>query len=171
MATDELDAYEADACLELFRNVYLPFLPFMTLPISIGWKELKDNRPLLWLCIVTVTSKVNAQAQRLGRRAKEIISERAFVDGEGDFETLIGILVMVTWSVYPRKGKAFLWLLMHAAIAMTDDLGLERPRENLESRVHFATSSSNMVALAARDLNQTLEESRAFLGCFLCCSA
>jgi hypothetical protein len=170
IATDELDPYEATSCLELFRTVYIPFMPFISLPVSTGWVELKQNRPLLWLCIVTVTSKITAQAQRLGVRAKEIISKRIFVDGERDLETLLGILVLMTWSIYPVRGKAYLWLLVHAAVALTDDLGLERPRENLESRPCFAMLSYNIVAPVARDLNRTLEESRAFLACYLSCS-
>jgi len=169
-ATDELDPYEANGCVELFRNVYLPFFPLITLPISTGWKELKANRPLLWLCIVAVTSRSTAQSQALSLRAKEIISKRLFVDGERDLEMLLGVIILVTWSIYPTKGKAYMWLLVHAAIALTDDLGLERPRENLECRASFANLTPNLLASAGRDLNRTVEESRAFLACYLSCS-
>lgn len=75
-----------------------------------------------------------------------------------------GLTVDRLW--YHRRGKRYMWLFIHMAMGIAGDLGLDRPA---------AARGVRVISTAGRTQNQpvkeqTLEETRAVLGCYIICS-
>jgi hypothetical protein len=52
---------EADEFLKIFRTQMMEYFPFIIMSTSTTAKELRLQRPFLWLCIMAVTSKSSVQ--------------------------------------------------------------------------------------------------------------
>lgn len=68
---------------------------------------------------------------------------------------------------YQGRGKPYMWLFIHMAMGIAGDLGLDRPA---------AARGVRVISMAGRAQSQpvkvqTLEETRALLGCYIICSA
>lgn len=101
---------QAQELLEFFRNYMLPFLPFMTMPLSKTARELRQEYPFLWLCIMAITSRSSSQQTALNRAVRTNLGRLMLVEGEKTLDLLYGTITCVAWygqgqstSRFPRR--------------------------------------------------------------------
>ena len=59
--------------------------------------ELRRDRPFLWHCIMSVTSKSSVQQKALGREVRITMGREILIEGKTNIDLLLGILVFVAW--------------------------------------------------------------------------
>jgi hypothetical protein len=93
----QINQEDAELYLNKFRASFVKHLPFVVIPSSMTSQKLREERPILWVCIMTVASNKSTQQIALSNEARAIIGREAFVEGTRDMDLLLGILVYATW--------------------------------------------------------------------------
>jgi hypothetical protein len=88
---------EAELYLKLFRAKFVKHLPFIVLADDMSAKQLRQERPILWIAITTVASTQSTQQIRLANATKEILSREVFIEGTRNMDLLLAILVYTLW--------------------------------------------------------------------------
>ena len=88
---------EADECLSRFRSQMAPFFPFIIVQESTNARDLRGERPFLWLCIMSISSKSTAQQMALSKEMKITVGREMLVEGKNNMDLLLGLLVSVAW--------------------------------------------------------------------------
>jgi hypothetical protein len=100
---------EAEEHLITFQTDKSKYFPFIHIPAITIASQLRQERPLLWLCIMTVGSKSTSQQQVLGSKIRETIAREMVVQSEKNIDLLLGILTFIWWyGMYqPRNCRIF----------------------------------------------------------------
>ena len=96
---------EAEECLKIFRQQMINYFPFIMVPEATSANELRRDRPFLWLCMMSVTSKSSEQQKALGREVRITMGREILIEGRNNIDLLLGILVFVAW--YASLGLYF----------------------------------------------------------------
>ncbi|KAK4549368.1 hypothetical protein LTR36_006365 [Oleoguttula mirabilis] len=157
---------EAEILLDRFKRLMAPGLPFVVLPTEVTAQQLYSQKPFLLHAIVTVTyfhdlPKQQSMVKQLMRDA----SERMLMNNEKNIGILQGILVFVAWYHPHVFWGQQTTNLLHLAIALTIDMGIDR----LSSACHVDFKHAATKAVHGPNLGSrpaTLEEHRALAGVF-----
>lgn len=94
----DLTPLQAEERLTIFHTQMLPYLPLMYLPAGTTAQLLRRDRPFLWLCIMTVSSRMGKQQRALCDRIKHVISQQMLHESSNhDIDILLGLLVYIGW--------------------------------------------------------------------------
>lgn len=93
----ELSPTEAEEYLMNFRNYKLKFFPFIHLPPTVTAEQLHQDRPFLWLCIMTASCKSTSKQLRLGNKIRQVLAEKIVVQSEKNIDLLLGLLTFIGW--------------------------------------------------------------------------
>jgi hypothetical protein len=96
-SSPEPNAKNAELYLLNFRTNFIKNLPFLVIPPSLTAQRLQQERPILWLCIMTVASNSPSQQIALSRKVRELFGRVAYVEDIRNLDLLLGVLVLVTW--------------------------------------------------------------------------
>lgn len=96
-STLEPSPENAELYLVNFRTNFINHLPFLVIPPSVTAYRLRQERPILWLCIMAVASKNTNEQIILSKRVKEVFGMEAYVRGTRNLDFLLGVLVFATW--------------------------------------------------------------------------
>lgn len=96
-STLEPSPENAEIYLINFRTNFIHHLPFLVIPPSVTAYRLRQERPILWLCIMAVASKNTNEQIILSKRVKEVFGVEAYVRGTRNLDFLLGVLVFATW--------------------------------------------------------------------------
>ncbi|KIM97022.1 hypothetical protein OIDMADRAFT_169794 [Oidiodendron maius Zn] len=162
--TEEPSQAEAEECLLHFRKYMSKYVPFIYIPLTTNAQQLRQERPFLWLCIMTVASKSTSQQQILGSKIRSIIAQEMVVQSERNVDLLLGILTFASWVHYQFRAKPLLSVLIQLATSLVFDLGLNKPVSK-ETQVILCVNKCSVPSTP-----RTMEERRAVLGCFLAAS-
>lgn len=88
---------DAELYLDLFRLKFVKNFPFIVLPNTIPAAELRHERPLLWLSIMTVASNKSTEQVRLTIAMREIFAREVFLEASRNMDLLLAILVYISW--------------------------------------------------------------------------
>ena len=90
--------YEADRALNLYRSLYAPCFPFVTIPVMVTAYELFEKSPFLFRTIVSVTTPQSPDMQADYKIwFRHYIAEHVVVNNERRLEVLQALLVHVAW--------------------------------------------------------------------------
>lgn len=156
---DELPLFER------FRNHMAPHFPFIDIADENLYNDYKRTSPFLFSVILLVADFHSLANQRAAQRAiVELLTRRIFVNNEKSLDLLQGILVLCAWYHPHMFDCPQLTNLVLMAQAMAVDLGLNRsPQQTPWAKVaHYARKPGEQ----STQLNRTIEERRAFLGCY-----
>ncbi|OHF02992.1 hypothetical protein CORC01_01750 [Colletotrichum orchidophilum] len=173
---------EAEALFEAFRGQNLQYLPFLNFKATMTAEELRAERPFLWICIMTVASRVSSQQLALGQRVRQILSQKLLVDNERSIDYLLGLLVILGWANHQLGNKPFMCLFCQIAIGLIFDLGLSRdPLDNLnpflcwkaaqERSEREKTGAVGHMLYVKSQMPRTMEQRRAVVACYLISSS
>lgn len=88
---------DADHILQIFRTHYLRYFPLIYLPSIVTSEEIQQNRPYLWLNILSICTQSLRGIGELGIQIRETLAKRAIVEGERSIELLQGLITHVSW--------------------------------------------------------------------------
>jgi len=88
---------DAELYLNKFRSDFTKCLPFIVIPPSMTSYKLRQERPILWTCIMTVASSNSTQQITLSREVGVTIGRETFVHGTRSMDLLLRVLVYATW--------------------------------------------------------------------------
>lgn len=90
--------YEADRALNLYRSLYAPCFPFVTIPVMVTAYELFERSPFLFRTIVSVTTPQSPAMQADYKIwFRHYIAEHVVINNERRLEVLQALLVHVAW--------------------------------------------------------------------------
>lgn len=90
--------YEADRALNLFRSIYSPYFPFVTIPVMMTAFELHERTPFLFRTIVAVTTSQSPAVQAEYKLwFREYVAHHVVVNNEKRLEILQAILIHLAW--------------------------------------------------------------------------
>lgn len=90
--------YEADRALNLYRSIYSPYFPFVSIPVLMTPHDLYDRSPFLFRSIVAVTTPQSPAVQAEYRIwFREYVAQHVVVNNERRLEILQGILIHLAW--------------------------------------------------------------------------
>ncbi|KAL4732986.1 hypothetical protein BDV11DRAFT_214568 [Aspergillus similis] len=161
-----LSADEASSYLDRFRREFIHNLPFLVVSPSTTAQQLYQDRPLLWLGIMTVASTRTAQQIALSKEVRAIFGREAYVEGTRNMDFLLAVLVYTAWDRHYCVDKPISTSLVQLAIALLYDLGLDKPpSQDPAAIIIYEWKGGNKPPRPSRSPNA--EECRALLGCFL----
>jgi hypothetical protein len=88
---------EVESYLNKFRTDFINYLPFIAISPSLSSNQLRQERPILWVCIMAAASSNSTQQIALSNEVRAIIGREAFVEGTRNMDLLLGILVYTAW--------------------------------------------------------------------------
>jgi hypothetical protein len=88
---------DAESYLNKFRTDFVKHLPFIIISPSVTAHQLRQERPILWVCIMTAASSNSAQQIVLSKEVRRIFGREAYVEGTRNMDLLMAILVYATW--------------------------------------------------------------------------
>lgn len=152
---------EAEEYLTHFQTHKSKFLPFVNIPSTINAKQLRQEQPFLWFCIMAVSSQSTAQQQLWGSKIRQTVAQQMVVQSVRNVDLLLGLLTFLGWANYHISTGPFLALFAQLTISLVFDLGLNKPvpKDILPGPCEDK--------YPRRSTPRTMEERRAVLGCFL----
>lgn len=161
--------------LQRFRDEMSPCFPFILLPPSLNADQLRQERPFLFSCIMAVSCHDTALQVQLGKHVIKQFAERMTVNCERSLDLLFGILIYAGWCNHHFFNIPQLTNLIASASTLLCDLGLNRPiptappnRSLFEDAIRESSVARYLTMISSV---RSLEEKRAFLGCFFLSSA
>lgn len=94
---DSRDQDLTDEELQLFREHHLPDFPLVNIPLDYTAVEAQKEKPTFALAIKAVTSKVASKQVVLGKKLREILTQKILVDGERNLPLLLSLLASIAW--------------------------------------------------------------------------
>jgi hypothetical protein len=88
---------DAELYLNRFRTQFIKHLPFLVLAPSVTSHQLRQDRPILWACIMATASTNSTQQIALSREVRAIFGRETFVEGTRNMDLLLGLLVFSVW--------------------------------------------------------------------------
>jgi hypothetical protein len=120
----ELSILNAELNLTKFRTHFVKQLPFVIIPHSTTAQQLRQERPILWLCIMALAANQAAQQINLSRELRTTFGQEALVEGRKSMDLLLAVLVYTTWYDIPITSPvASNWqevLLLSSWLSFTD---------------------------------------------------
>ncbi|POS68963.1 hypothetical protein DHEL01_v212643, partial [Diaporthe helianthi] len=162
--------YEADRALNIYRSLYAPYFPFVTIPVMTTAYDLYEKTPFLFRTIVSVAAPQGPNTQSDYREwFRRYIAEHIVVNNERRLELLQALLVHIAWGDFHFFIESQATNFVQLAVALVIDLGLSR------WPLDFGKASSLMLRDAAThqkgdkkswSKHHTLDDMRAALGTF-----
>jgi hypothetical protein len=100
---------DAESYLINFQTYKSKYFPFIYILPTTRAQDLRQERPFLWLCIMTVGSKSTSQQQVLGTRIRQTVAQEMVIESEKSIDLLLGLLTFCWWYVISSLRKGRIW--------------------------------------------------------------
>ena len=87
----------AEECLASFHAYKSKYFPFVYIPPTTTALQLRQERPFLWLCIMTIASRSTSQQQVLGNKIRDTLAQEMLLKSEQSIDLLLGLLAYIGW--------------------------------------------------------------------------
>lgn len=158
---------ETEECLGVFRNHMLKYFPFLHLSDDVQW--LREQRPFLFLCIISASSRSTQRKIALAKDIKQALAQRIILENRGviNIDLLLGLLTFIAWGHDQLLNGTPTSLSRFTQLAMTlvFDLRLNKPPPADTWLLPGNTLTGNFSSLGSTA--RSLEARRAVLACFV----
>ncbi|KAL4901454.1 hypothetical protein BDW74DRAFT_181742 [Aspergillus multicolor] len=113
-------ADEANPYLDRFRREFIHYFPVIVISPSMTAERLRQDRPLLWLSIMTVASTRTAQQVALSKKTRSVFEREAYGEGARNIDFLLAVLVYTAWDRHHYQDKPISTGLVQLAIALLE---------------------------------------------------
>lgn len=162
-----MDDAEAEALLRHFRQDQAPYSPFVEIAEDTTAASLRAEKPLLFLAIMMAASHDNtARQETFSRAAVSLVADQLLVQGRKNLALLQGMLVLLNWYHTQIFVNPQITNLLHLSTALTTDLGLNQAPTPAETHTLSSGIRKAIYGLGMNSEERTLEERRAYAGCF-----
>lgn len=83
--------------LVTFRERHLPDFPLVNIPSDYTAAELQIEKPTAALAVKALTTKEAAKQIVLGKRLREVLTQKILIDGERSLPLLVSLLISIAW--------------------------------------------------------------------------
>ena len=87
----------AEECFATFHAYKSKYFPFVYIPPATTAPQLRQERPFLWLCIMTIASRSTSQQQVLGNKIRDTLAQEMLLKSEQSIDLLLGLLAYIGW--------------------------------------------------------------------------
>ncbi|KAL1882941.1 hypothetical protein Daus18300_000579 [Diaporthe australafricana] len=161
--------YEADRALNLYRSLYAPYFPFVTIPVMATAYDLYEKTPFLFRTIVSIAAPQTPTTQADFKVwFRHYIAEHVVVNNEKRLEILQALLVHMAWGDFHFFVESQATNFIQLAVALVIDLGLNRWPLDFGKAAFLMLRDAAAHTGVKRFWNKdhTLDEMRAALGTF-----
>ncbi|KAH7086893.1 hypothetical protein FB567DRAFT_526514 [Paraphoma chrysanthemicola] len=154
-----------DILLDRYMRLMAPHMPFVILAADTRASDLGRTKPFLLQAIAVVASFHDTETQQiLGKQFVRDLCDQVFVNGEKSLSLLQGLLVFINWfnpHVYLPQSSTN---LLHLAMALVTDLGIDRASSTCEKTRLDAAAKPYVGVQSSKIVSN--DERRALLGTF-----
>ena len=93
---------EAEQYLTTFHTYKAKYFPFVYIPSTTTAQQLRQERPFLWLCIMTIASRSTSQQQVLGSQIQHVVAQEMLLKSGQSIDLLLGLLAYIGWYGVPK---------------------------------------------------------------------
>jgi hypothetical protein len=97
VAVHEIPDAAAKEQLDTFCRAFLPFFPFIHIPAPMKASDLRQQKPFLWLVIMSLTTKSVDQQRAMGNTIRQIVSQKVVAEHEKSIDILLGLVCYLAW--------------------------------------------------------------------------
>ena len=87
----------AEEYLATFHAYKSKYFPFVYVPPTTTALQLRQERPFLWLCTMTIASRSTSQQQVLGNKIRDTLAQEMLLKSEQSVDLLLGLLAYIGW--------------------------------------------------------------------------
>ncbi|KAL2826447.1 hypothetical protein BDW59DRAFT_65165 [Aspergillus cavernicola] len=153
---------EAEMALYTFRTEMAPYFPFIVVHPHTTVSEMRRAKPFLFDAIAMVSCLDADRQSEMAHMVSEHIGTLIITKGERNLDLLQGLLVCLAWYHFQLERGSQLCSVHHLAWVMLINLDLNRN----PSLVNSMPMRDFLGDTAKQNTSHTLEEQRAYLGCF-----
>ena len=161
---------ECEECLETYRTKMIPFFPVVVIRPTTTVREMREQRPFLWLVIRAICSKSSARQRALGLEVRKALGKAMLVENTKSLDLFLGILVFVSWGHYYLCKNPVVTAAIQLGMSLAADLGITRParQDPIGVMLHYSSQGCPKPP-CSRGVNppRTMEDRRAGIGLFL----
>ncbi|KAI0473139.1 hypothetical protein GGR56DRAFT_698122 [Xylariaceae sp. FL0804] len=165
---------QAEKGLAAYHSVFIYHLPFVAFEQTVSARQLYDEKPLLFMALMLATLQLtHAKKQEMRRSIDKWIGHHLMAEDENSLGILQGLIVYIAWGGHEYYLDRKITQLIYLAVAQAHRLGITRPPPSSIQKVNLAVNPRDVhevfqgrVLTDVREERHTLEEQRAFLGCF-----
>lgn len=166
-----VDIAEADNLLAHFRQHQAALAPYVEIPKAITASQLREEKPLVFLAVMTAASQHDAQRQEAFCKASiDLLADLVLIQGQKNLALLQGMMLLLGYFHTQNLVNPQITNLLHLCMAMSVDLGLNQaPAPAPDPRRGPTILDGQRTAFQVPGANvqrRTLEERRAYAGCF-----
>ena len=99
---------EAEQYLTTFHNYKAKYFPFVYIPSTTTAQQLRQERPFLWLCIMTIASRSTSHQQILGSQIQNVVAQEMLIKSGQSIDLLLGLLAYIGWYGVPGIRNQFI---------------------------------------------------------------
>lgn len=163
--------WQAEEHLDFFRSRMLPYFPFIVLPRDTTASQLRQDRPVLFQAILTVTTFSTQEKMARAEHFKHLLFTSALIHAQSNMDLLLGLLTYLAWSTDLFLGRADLVSrLMMLAISLVYDLRLFKsspPDVQLIMTITQGAPYETGQNAGGETVQRLMEKQRALLACFI----
>ncbi|KAH7012358.1 hypothetical protein B0J12DRAFT_446624 [Macrophomina phaseolina] len=153
----------AEYYIELYKSNLTPHFPFVVIHPDVSAEQLRQERPLLFLAVLTAAAFGDVPVQRsLAKRMRDALGQSVAGHGDMSFEMLQALLVHIAWTQFHPHPKRYTQYLQFA-ISVIVDQRLERPPRSFPLKTHVGASVDDHIVQPPLRSNDVL---RAVAGCY-----
>ncbi|KAI9650910.1 hypothetical protein NHQ30_000945 [Ciborinia camelliae] len=157
---------EAERYFQSFCTRNLPHFPFIQFGNGMTARQLRQERPFFWLCIMTMSSTVVHRQIILGKVIREIAARELVVEGKRNLDLLLGLVCFLGWGQYQIRTAPFMTLFTHLIITLVIDLELHKPTIEESSHIWGAEHEPRHHEMMEVPVNRTMEHRRLVIACY-----
>jgi hypothetical protein len=130
---------------------------------------LRQDRPILWQCILAVSTKSLPRRQALGSHLRALFAEKLIAQHERSLDLLLGLLAYMGWAnLQMGAQQLFLCMYCHLLTAVVQDLGLDQaPKRSGEPHPMSCIKPQGLVMRLPSPVACTMEARRAAVATFV----
>jgi hypothetical protein len=83
--------------LVTFRERHLPDFPLVNVPSDYTAAELQRDKPTAALAVKALVTKEASKQVVLGKRLREVLTQKILIDGERSLPLLVSLLISIAW--------------------------------------------------------------------------
>ncbi|KAI1501431.1 hypothetical protein F5X99DRAFT_382449 [Biscogniauxia marginata] len=164
---------QAEEALSDYKSGFMPQFPFVALDPDISAHQVFSEKPLLFRVIMLVAARLTLAKQReIKRSIDAYIGQHMLVMKEQDIGMLQGLIAYIAWGHHEFYMDRKITQLVYLAAGYVHSLGITHHPYLADHWAMVTLSPNNAKEIFMRynhppiETSHTLEERRAFLGCF-----
>jgi hypothetical protein len=168
-----IDVDEANDLLAHFRQHQAAQAPYLEIPPTVTASQLREDKPLVFLAVMTAASHHDAQRQEAFSKASlALLADLVLIKGHKNLGLLQGMELLLGYFHTQTLVNPQMTNLLHLCMAMSVDLGLNQAPapasawDSSKGPTLFDGPRRAFQVPGASVQRRTLEERRAYAGCY-----